>query len=523
MVPAERVRGQGRFPSRAVLKLLLLAALAHGKCVVRFLDGCSLDANITTSISAADDERGCLARAQEGFHLCGNQRHQQVLATFLPTGATSVFPADDEVEEAILRLDSLAGDRAVAHARRHHGLPLLLFPQCKIDGFWSNHRLLQIFVYAARTLLRAGVQFRFVVPDLHFWEQPAGVHSKISSAPFEKVYDIEHFQRFLGAQVIGQSSVDATEGGRPFQRAFFVTTRRPLALHDQGDLFDRCAGAEGLQGISTVLPSAQSVFFDFNTRTWIEELAALMTGAGRTAPASLFIIHGVPRSVVNEASAAGQSEPRGDDGLSPFNLLHNHSVPGLQLAATVRNAAAFVRALWNISAEGSWVHLHVRRGITPNLPGWHLGQMSLAEIEFALERAFHEASDCLHAHLPGRTTVVVSSIQAVSVAIHIQTLYPGIAVRVFDASVWDALSASAIDGWQDQQISRDLVEVQMMRDAGVLIGSRSSMSEQQFWWRALTRGGSRACNINGQPCFARRPDYHNLEGTQRLACLNENA
>ena len=118
-MPAERVRGQGRFPSRAVLKLLLLAALAHGKCVVRFLDGCSLDANITTSISAADNERGCLARAQERFHSCENQRHQQVLATFLPTGATSVYPAHDELEEAVrLRRGGERGARSTQASYR---------------------------------------------------------------------------------------------------------------------------------------------------------------------------------------------------------------------------------------------------------------------------------------------------------------------------------------------------------------------------------------------------------------------
>ena len=146
-------------------------------------------------------------------------------------------------------------------------------------------------------------------------------------------------------------------------------------------------------------------------------------------------------------------------------------------------------------------------------------------LEFALERAFHEVPGCLSGRAPGApAVVVVSSVRAIPDAIFIQTLYPEVEVRLFDEVLWDTVQAHGIPGWTGEQIFRDLVEVQMMRDAGVFIGSRSCMSEEQFHWRALTRGDQRrpalqTCNINGQPCFRRRADYHLLLGAERLSCL----
>ena len=522
----------------SVLKILLVVALAHGlsvrsRCVVQHLDGCSSDRSapvvqVDDKLAAEYDESvasplsleeyECLARSKERFEECANQQHQQIMATFTPTGASSVFPADEIVEEAIGLLDSSRRSPAA-------GIPLLLFPQCKIDGFWSNHGLVLKYVYVARMLVKAGVEFRFVVPDLYFWEQPAGVHDQISNQSFEAVYDLEHFAQFLGAQVVSQGALDA-ETGRMYTHVFFVTTKATkedeVLINERGDLFERCAGPEDLQGVAEILPSAEEISFSFNSRDFIAELAELLTRKTHQRP--LFVVHGVPKSIVHEAAASVDARPYANSNVtSVLNVLHNNSVPALKLSATVRDAALFIRSLWNISAADSWVHLHIRRGVTPNLPGWQLGQMSEAEIEFALKRAFHEVPHCLSTQAPGyppHATVVVSSIKALSDAILIQTLYPHVQVRVFDSVLWGALSAQGIKGWTGAQILRDLVEVQMMRDAGVFIGSTSSMSREESTWRALTRGRDKDCNINGQPCFGRHPDYHKLGGTQRLSCLN---
>ena len=528
--------------------VLAIVALAHdpvhgdtssSRCLVRFLDGCAADPHLVeleddfgaeydaavASLSASEEHR-CLARSKEYFNQCVNQQHQQVMATYTPSGAATVFPADEAVEEAIKLLDSPGRDTSAAA-----DVPLLLFPQCKVDGFWSTHGQISNYVYVARLLLKAGVDFQFVVPDLYFWEQPKGKHSVISKAAFEKVFDIEHLERFLGAKVLSHGALlaDMPENRRGFKRAFFITTKLQEGQQAFGrrDLFFRCADAfkrgdlldDGLQGVSTILAEAQTIYLSFNESAFIAELAEILTR--NTHPRALFIVHGVPESIVR----ADHNQPfaRGSR-LALCSWIAASALPissgqPLKLSAAVCTAAAFVRSLWNISAQDSWIHLHVRRGNTYNLPGVTASQMTDAEIDFAVERAMYNEPGCLSTLETEHKTLVMSSIDALGDAIMLQTLHPRLHVRLFEHVLWDVLAAQGIAGWTGEQILRDLVEVQMMRDAGVFIGSKSRMSEVQLEWRARERGCNKACNIHGQPCLNRLDDYHRREGTQRLGCL----
>ena len=134
--------------------------------------------------------------------------------------ASSVFPAE-------------------APMRESSSIPSLLFPQCKVDGFWSNHALILTYIYVARMLVQSGVEFKFVVPDLYFHEQPNGILSKIGNQSFGAVYDIEHLERFLGVQAVNQGAIE---------RSFFVTTRPSEGdkrlINERGDIFHRCAALD---------------------------------------------------------------------------------------------------------------------------------------------------------------------------------------------------------------------------------------------------------------------------------------
>ena len=112
--------------------------------MINFLDGCRLHpsyAGLADDSAAAYNHMGvgasegrCLARSKEYFEWCGNELHQQIMATYIPTGEVklpacrmpcvadvmrlkwlpralsqgSVFPSDDVVEQAIERLSAAA-------------------------------------------------------------------------------------------------------------------------------------------------------------------------------------------------------------------------------------------------------------------------------------------------------------------------------------------------------------------------------------------------------------------------------
>ena len=81
----------------------------HNVCIIT-LDVCILH---TTNVGKQDDselayqqlrvgesEEACVSRAAFYWSMCGNGKHQPVIATFLPTGASEMFPPRDEVQLA---------------------------------------------------------------------------------------------------------------------------------------------------------------------------------------------------------------------------------------------------------------------------------------------------------------------------------------------------------------------------------------------------------------------------------------
>lgn len=71
----------------------------EGNCVISVLDDCLAHPSAIGLIhdkymGSDQSEERCLARSQEYFEWCANQMHQQITATYTPTGAMSVFPLD---------------------------------------------------------------------------------------------------------------------------------------------------------------------------------------------------------------------------------------------------------------------------------------------------------------------------------------------------------------------------------------------------------------------------------------------
>jgi hypothetical protein len=114
-------------------------------------------------------------------------------------------------------------------------------------------------------------------------------------------------------------------------------------------------------------------------------------------------------------------------------------------------------------------------------------------------------------------TIVLSSTDASMDASFIGKCFRGFYVHVFDSQIWIAVAQRFPEFDTSQQILKDLVEIQMMRDASIFIGSKSSMSLNVFKWRAIVRKEF-ACNVYSQPC-ERMPNYRDLHDRARLSCL----
>lgn len=91
-----------------VSSLVSHGSLTHGslqereKCMIDFLDGCRLQltnkaledeyAAAYNHMDVGASEGRCLARPKEIFEWCGNELHQQIMATYIPTGEVFKVP-----------------------------------------------------------------------------------------------------------------------------------------------------------------------------------------------------------------------------------------------------------------------------------------------------------------------------------------------------------------------------------------------------------------------------------------------
>jgi hypothetical protein len=91
---------------RCLVKMVLLTAGALAQwqetCFITYIDGCAGDPALQgmmddipdayQKLHVGIDESKCLARAHQIFEWCANEGHQQIAATFVPTGAEQVYP-----------------------------------------------------------------------------------------------------------------------------------------------------------------------------------------------------------------------------------------------------------------------------------------------------------------------------------------------------------------------------------------------------------------------------------------------
>ena len=93
-----------------LLRMLLVAALVGSgsmqdreKCMINFIDGCRAhpsyggladdSAAAYNHMGVGKSEERCLARSKEYFEWCANDLHQQIMATYIPTGEVSASRA----------------------------------------------------------------------------------------------------------------------------------------------------------------------------------------------------------------------------------------------------------------------------------------------------------------------------------------------------------------------------------------------------------------------------------------------
>eukprot|EP00291_Cryptomonas_curvata_P015089 CAMPEP_0172152884 /NCGR_PEP_ID=MMETSP1050-20130122/1108_1 /TAXON_ID=233186 /ORGANISM="Cryptomonas curvata, Strain CCAP979/52" /LENGTH=167 /DNA_ID=CAMNT_0012821301 /DNA_START=232 /DNA_END=731 /DNA_ORIENTATION=- len=80
-------------------------------------------------LGVGESEEACVARSAYYWKLCGNGIHQPVVATYLPTGASEMYPSNDEWNEEMARRSQLYTGYNIAHkpsesvALRSMGLP----------------------------------------------------------------------------------------------------------------------------------------------------------------------------------------------------------------------------------------------------------------------------------------------------------------------------------------------------------------------------------------------------------------
>lgn len=81
------------------------------KCMINAIDKCNRfpqysglhdDSDIAyNTLGVGQNEANCLARAKQYFEWCENKVHQQVIAVFVPSGAETAYPTDEDVEKAL--------------------------------------------------------------------------------------------------------------------------------------------------------------------------------------------------------------------------------------------------------------------------------------------------------------------------------------------------------------------------------------------------------------------------------------
>ena len=78
--------------------------------------------------------------------------------------------------------------------------PWLLFPQCGVDGFYSNVMQLVAMVAALLELKAAGLSFNLGLPQFWFWEHEGGrIVRTTGPVEFDAVWDAAHLARSVGA------------------------------------------------------------------------------------------------------------------------------------------------------------------------------------------------------------------------------------------------------------------------------------------------------------------------------------
>jgi len=136
------------------------------KCMITILDNCAVSQHLVGMINDVEvayitmgvgrSEKRCLARAQDWFNYCSNSAHEQIIATYTPTGASRAYPADDDVEQVV---------------RRRAEALYLAGSQCAIEALESTQGLLHQQSWSPRN----GVTFvDGEIPDIIVLLQTAG-------------------------------------------------------------------------------------------------------------------------------------------------------------------------------------------------------------------------------------------------------------------------------------------------------------------------------------------------------------
>jgi hypothetical protein len=394
--------------------------------------------------------------------------------------------------------------------RNETALPIVVFTQSHVDGFWSSARFVFLSFWLAQQI-RKKVEFDLGLPILAYKE-----HGEFSTAfaEFSTLFDIDHLARTL--------HVNTTMMNR-FQEMNRSLGVRVWMTEKEAFLF-RKNGQPHLTGFRSpsLCPANTTKLVDVvvgkppQKSSRSADVLQRNIGVVQSNPGAKIVFVGPPVSFEGVQPFGKVRHFLNGTSPLPSNIQATFEAAYLfRFSRPIQKAATFVLREWGIE-KSNFMAIHIRRGNTYAIEG-QAGQVTLQELMYVFKRAVN-TSGCNYP-----SAIVLSALRN-SVKAEIEAFkkdFPHIRIFHFDKSLQDKVKN--ISGLKDcGSICLDLVEMAVWLKAGSFIGTKSTMSEFAFLMRMQQRGLAQKdhCSFDAQPCFSPDKSYYRLSPSERIACKN---